>query len=135
MSKRGKTRYRYAIGFLVSFALSLSLLFLRGYFAIGDTALRYKALSDAFCVVGSALVMIGVLFRIEREGVFDTLSFALARLLRGLTFSGGCAPLSFQDYRRRKREERESGSVKLYFALGGVFVALAIFFTVLFYAT
>lgn len=93
---------------------------------------RYRMLSDAFTVPGVLLLMLGCLCRIGDLGALDGVAYALTVAFRSLTrFDRGVAE-SYGDFVARKRERRKKGYGFLLLS-GGVTLAVAVVFLILFY--
>ena len=95
---------------------------------------RWRILCDAFTIPGLTLIMVGFLVMIANEGFFDMFSYAASKavgmFLPGRGFSD--KDEKYYDYLQRKRENRVHGFGFL-FVVGGVCLALALLFMMLFY--
>lgn len=95
---------------------------------------RWRILCDAFTIPGLTLIMVGFLVMIANEGFFDMLSYAASKavgmFLPGRGFSE--KDEKYYDYVQRKKEKRATGFGFL-FVVGGVCMALAMIFLLLFY--
>lgn len=95
---------------------------------------RWRILCDAFTIPGLTYIMIGFLMMIANQGFFDMLSYAFSKavgmFMPGKGFSDDGE--KFYDYVQRKRENRITGYGFL-FVIGGVLMAFAMLFMMLFY--
>ena len=94
---------------------------------------KYRMLSDAFTVPGILLLMFGCLVWVSNLGVLDGIAYAVNFAFRALIPGGRCRDEKYADYVERKRKNRMKGYGFL-FVSGGVTVALAIVFMILFYS-
>ena len=95
---------------------------------------QYRILCDAFTVPGLVLILVGVLIWIAGTGTLDGLTYVLNGLKRMLIPGAGLEKGErFGDYVERKRQKRASGYGFL-FVVGGVCMAIALVFMVLFYS-
>ena len=94
----------------------------------------WRTLCDAFTIPGLTLIMVGFLLMVANEGFFDMLGYAFSKaagiFLPGRGFSEDGE--KYYDYVQRKREKRATGFGFL-FVVGGVCMALALLFLILFY--
>lgn len=123
------------LGVSLAFGLTSSHLYCSNYHLLSaGTADRYRILCDAFTIPGVILLMVGLLVWISTTGMFDSLGFAFswlgARLIPGLALRRN---EKYYDYVTRKRGNRAKGYRFLYI-VGGVFLAVAIVFFILFYS-
>ena len=134
MSNRAK-------GNLVKYGLSTgAALLMIGYYCSSRNLMlesvmeRWRILCDAFTIPGLTLIMVGFLVMIANEGFFDMLSYAASKavgmFLPGRGFSE--KDEKYYDYVQRKKEKRATGFGFL-FVVGGVCMALAMIFLLLFY--
>lgn len=93
----------------------------------------YRMLSDAFTVPGMLLLMAGCLVWISNLGALDGLAYAVSFAFRSLIPGGRYKDEKYADYVERHREKRIKGYGFLFVA-GGVTMALAIVFLLLFYS-
>lgn len=93
---------------------------------------QYRMLSDAFTVPGIILLMAGCLIWISNTGVLDGLGYVVSFAIRGLIPGGRYRDEKYADYVERQRENRIKGYSFLFVA-GGVTMAVAIVFMILFY--
>ena len=93
---------------------------------------RWRILCDAFTIPGLTYVMIGFLMMIANEGFFDMLGYACGKamdlFIPGRKYDGE----KYYEYVQRKRENRSKGYGFL-FVVGGILMALAVVFLMLFY--
>ena len=134
MSNRAK-------GNLVKYGLSTgAALLMIGYYCSSRNLVlesvmeRWRILCDAFTIPGLTYILVGLLLLIANEGFFDMFSYAASKavglFLPGRGFSE--KDEKYFDYVQRKREKRPSGFGFL-FVVGGVLMAFALVFMLLFY--
>ena len=94
---------------------------------------KYRMLSDAFTVPGILLLMFGCLIWISNLGALDGLAYAVSFAIRSLIPGARYKDEKYGDYVERKQENRVKGYGFL-FVSGGVTMAVAIVFMILFYS-
>lgn len=94
---------------------------------------KYRMLSDAFTVPGILLLMFGCLIWISNLGALDGLAYAVSFAIRSLIPGARYKDEKYGDYVERKRENRVKGYGFLFIS-GGVTMAVAIVFMILFYS-
>ena len=136
MSERTK---RFLIHFLVALAAgsALAILYLsvRRFFVGGlETQERIRYLADAFTIPGVTLTLSGLLVWCTRKGAFDGLTFSVGLFFRTIFRPGTMTKQKYPDYVAEKREKRKEkpGYAYLY-AAGGLFLAVAVVFLLLYY--
>ena len=130
MSRKVNTRYWVSaafVGFMAWLYISLR------DFAGAKPADKYRLLSDAFAVPGLLLLLFGCLFWVSNLGALDGIAYAVYFAFRSLIPGGRNKDEKYADYVERKRKNRVKGYGFL-FVSGGVTMALAIVFMVLFYS-
>ena len=93
---------------------------------------KYRTLCDAFTIPGLLALCVGVLIWASNDGFFYGLSYCLNVAWRALIPGARYKHERYYDYVTRKKEKRMSGYGFL-FLCGGVCMAIAIVFMVLFY--
>ena len=93
---------------------------------------RYRTLCDAFTIPGLLCLCVGVLIWVSNDGFFYGLSYCLNVAWRALIPGARQRVERYYDYVTRKKEKRITGFGFL-FLVGGVCMAIAIVFMVLFY--
>ncbi len=93
---------------------------------------KYRMLSDAFTVPGMLLLMFGCLIWVSDLGALDGIAYALTFAFRSLIPGGRHKDEKYADYVERKRKKKAKGYGFL-FASGGVTMAAAVVFMILFY--
>lgn len=95
---------------------------------------QYRIWCDAFTIPGLLLVLAGCLVWISNKGALDGISYAVRGLFRVFIPGAGLRQNmeSYYDYLKRKEEKRIKGYGFL-FAVGGVCLAAAAVFMILFY--
>lgn len=92
------------------------------------------ALSDGFFIIGVLLGGVGCLTWISSTGFFDMLTYGFHSLKSMIMpFRAPKKPKPFYDY-KLEREERRKKPLNMPLILGVVYIALALVFTMLFYA-
>ena len=102
-------------------------------FAGGALVDRYLILCDAFTIPGLMLLLVGCLIWVSNMGALDGIAYAINFCVRSLN-PGARHGMDekFGDYVARKREKRLKGYGFLFIS-GGVTMAVAIVFMILFY--
>lgn len=93
---------------------------------------KYRTLCDAFTIPGLLCLCVGVLIWVSNDGFFYGLSYCLNVAWRALIPGARQRVERYYDYVTRKKEKRITGFGFL-FLVGGVCMAIAILFMVLFY--
>ena len=93
---------------------------------------KYRTLCDGFTIPGLLCLCVGVLIWASNDGFFHGLSYCLNVAWRALIPGGRYKHERYYDYVIRKKEKRIPGYGFL-FLCGGVCMAIAIVFLVLFY--
>ncbi|MBQ3529188.1 MAG: DUF3899 domain-containing protein [Oscillospiraceae bacterium] len=93
---------------------------------------KYRTLCDAFTIPGLLCLCVGVLIWASNDGFFYGLSYCLNVAWRALIPGARYKTERYYDYVTRKKEKRIPGYGFL-FLVGGVCMAVAIVFLVLFY--
>ena len=132
MSRIKSIIIKYAICLGVAGIIVWLTLMLRDFSAIADSALRMKALADAFTIPGVVFLMVGVLVWVSTTGFFDFLGYALGNFGRALIPMSKKPHQSFYDYKVSRMEKRAAG-YSCIFVTGALLVAVATIFTILFY--
>ena len=132
MSKQGKTRIA-KYGGAAAFAGLMAWLYISLRDFDGAKLVdKYRMLSDAFTVPGILLLMFGCLVWISNLGALDGLAYAVNFAIRSLIPGGRYKDEKYADYVERKRENRVKGYGFLFIS-GGMTMAVAIVFMILFY--
>lgn len=93
---------------------------------------QYRWISDAFAIPGILLLMFGCLIRIRSLGALDGLAYGLRFAVRSLIPGTRYQMETYGDYVERKGQRRIRG-YGVFFVSGGVTVAVAVAFMLLFY--
>lgn len=101
-------------------------------FAAQELMEKYRILCDAFTVPGLLLLMFGLLLVISNEGAFDGIGYALSVAWKALIPGGRTKMEKYFDYVERRRSKKVKG-IGFLFVVGGVCMAAALVFMVLFY--
>ncbi|MGN0999666.1 MAG: DUF3899 domain-containing protein [Faecousia sp.] len=102
-------------------------------FAGAELVDKFRYLADAFTVPGVLLVMAGALVWASNQGAMDGLGYSVGNAVRSLIPGGRAKPdETYADYVERKRANRVKGYGFLFLS-GGIAVAIALVFMVLFY--
>lgn len=132
MSKKAKTNLlKYGISITVCIALSLFYVCVRDFFA-QDLAGKYRILCDAFTVPGVLALLSGALIAVTNRGALDGITYATTHAFMTLFPGGRLRTEKYYDYVQRKREKRIK-SYGFLFVVGGIWMALALIFMILFY--
>lgn len=125
---------QYGAAALVGGLMAYGVASFQGYGQAQSAAEQYRILADAFTIPGLFMILIGALIWVADLGTFDSLSYSLTYAVRRLFFLGGTKPEKFYDYKERKKEKRKQRrSYRFLFVVGGVFMAVAVLFILLFY--
>ncbi len=93
---------------------------------------KYRVLCDAFTIPGILCLCVGALLWVSNDGFFYGLGYCLEIAWKALIPGLRRKAERYYDYVTRKREKKVTGYGFL-FAWGGVCMALAIVFMILFY--
>jgi hypothetical protein len=111
---------------------TVSMLISLGFSFTNDLIDIYSNLAAAFTVPGLLAVLIGALVWVSTTGFFDTLTFGVSILFKGLLpFKKGERFERFYDYKARKDEKRLTGYGFIVIS-GAIFLVIGIIFTALF---
>ena len=122
---------KYGITGAVCLALAAVYCLTRDFMALGLVA-KFRILCDAFTVPGILCLCVGALLWVSNDGFFYGLSYCLEIAWRALLPGGRRKMERYYDYVTRKKEKKITGYGFL-FVCGGVCMAVAIVFMVLFY--
>ena len=132
MSERLKTNLlKYGITGAVCLGLAALYCGLRGLGGMTG-AEKYRVLCDGFTIPGLIALCVGALLWVSNDGFFYGLSYCLHVAWRALLPGGRQKTERYYDYVTRKKEKKVSGYGFL-FICGGVCMAIAIVFLILFY--
>lgn len=93
---------------------------------------QYRILCDAFTIPGVLAIMFAFLLAISNEGFFLGLSYAVGVAMKALIPGGRLKIEKYYDYVERRKGKKVTGYGFL-FLVGGVCLAAAVVFMVLFY--
>ncbi len=93
---------------------------------------RYRTLCDAFTVPGILAMCVGALLWVSNDGFFCGLGYCLDVTWKSLVPGGRKKIEKYYDYVQRKKDKKVKGFGFL-FVCGGVCLAVALVFLVLFY--
>ncbi len=123
---------KYLFTILAASAASAIILMINGFGDADTLQERYRLLANAFTSPGVILIMIGILVLISREGTFDMLGYGITKAFYRFSQRSDRAFESFYDYKQRQIA-KEKGSVVPFFAVGALFTAVAVLFTLLYH--
>ena len=126
-----KILLKYGITGAVCLALGAVYCLSRDFMTLSLVA-KFRLLCDAFTIPGILCLGVGALLWVSNDGFFYGLSYCLEIAWRALLPGGRQKMERYYDYVTRKREKKITGYGFL-FICGGVCMALAIIFMVLFY--
>lgn len=127
-----KLLWKYLICFGIMGIFTAGMLISLGFSFTNDLIDIYSNLADAFTVPGLLMVLVGALVWVSTTGFFDTLTFGVSILFKGLLpFKKGERFERFYDYKARKDEKRLTGYGFIVIS-GAIFLVIGIIFTVLF---
>ncbi len=132
MSKRLRTRLlKYGITSAVYLAFVLLYCNAKD-FAILETVEKYRVLCDAFTVPGLMSILSGLLGVISNEGAFEGIGYAMRLAVRAMLPGGRYKSEKYSDYVEERRGKKITGFGFL-FICGGIAMAIALVFLMLFY--
>lgn len=132
MSKKCKANLlKYGITGAVCIGLAALYCGLRD-FADLSTVARYRALCDGFTIPGVVTLCVGALLWVSNDGFFYGLGYCLDIARKALIPGGRRKMEKYYDYVERHRQKRVTGYGFL-FVCGGVCMAVAMVFLILFY--
>lgn len=133
MSAAAKTRLlKYGLTGLAAAGMVILYVNLRE-FATLPLVEKYLVLCDGFTIPGLVLVMVGLLIWLTNLGALDGISYAVGYAFKMLVPGYKDKQETYGDYVARKREKRVTGYGFL-FVVGGICLAAALVFMVLFYS-
>lgn len=134
MSRSVKNLLKYGLTTMVGGLMVWAVLNLHGYVNAVETSERLRILADAFTIPGTVITLFGVLVILSNEGAFEGVSYILGYTFRMLIPGrAGERPQKYADYVLQRREKGKVTGFGFLFVVGGVFLLLAILFTVLFF--
>lgn len=126
---------KYLSGFMIGGVMSCLVMSNYGFSAAQTSAERYKILCDAFTVPGVLILAVGALVWLSAQGATDSITYLIGGIFKRLIPIGRWKEERFEkyyDFVERKRAKRPKG-YGFIFVIGGVFMAIAIVFMILFY--
>lgn len=137
-AKKGddKSKNGVIIAYSVNAGVGAALFFLIGYLqglfkGLSGSAL-YMCLSDSFFVSGFMLAGFGILFKIAAGGFLDGIGYGLKRMALSLIPGARVKKEeTYAEYKDRKEKSRKHASITATLVVGGVFIALAGVFLIL----
>lgn len=93
---------------------------------------QYRILCDAFTIPGLVAIMLGFLLAISNDGLFLGLTYSLNMAIRALIPGGRWRIQKYADYVAERKGKKVTGFGFL-FVLGGICMAAALVFMILFY--
>lgn len=132
MSKRLKAGLlKYGISALVCGAMAWYYVSLRS-FSTQSPMEQYRILCDAFTIPGVIAVMLGFLMMVANDGFFLGLSYCVGVAWKALLPGGRLKIQRYGDYVAERKGKKVKGFGFL-FVVGGICLAAALVFLVLFY--
>ena len=132
MSKNVQTRLlKYGITGGICLCLAVLYCVVRDFNQL-TLAEKYRTLCDAFTIPGLLSLCVGVLLWASNDGVFYGLGYCLNVARKALIPGGRRKMEKYYDYVMRHKEKTVTGYGVL-FVCGGVYMAVAMVFLVLFY--
>lgn len=116
----------------VGIVVSVTELFVLGFFDVETLPEKYKILSDVFYIPGALMLCIGGLLWVSTTGFFDIFAFGFKKLYERITLSRENEFQKFYDYKETKVEKGRMKGFSFLFCTGGVFIFVAIIFDLLF---
>ena len=130
MSAKGRKLCRTA---LIGLAMGIAVFAARGGFAPADTAALLMALCDGCFVSGALILCAGALVFSADGGTFDMLRYGVTKALKVMQSEEKQKkyPRTYYDY-KQKRHAREKAKLSHFFWVGGVLLAMALVFFLLY---
>lgn len=122
---------KHGITVAVCLALGAAYCLTRDFESLALVA-KYRLLCDAFTIPGVLCLCIGALIWVSNDGFFYGLGYCLQIAWKALIPGGRRKTEKYYDYVARKKEKKITGYGFLFF-WGGVCMAIAIVFMILFY--
>ena len=135
MSKEQKTKLiKYLTSFLLGGGIVYLYLSLRE-FPAADAKENYRMIADATTVPGMLYIMSGALAWASSLGALDGISYALRNAFRALIPGARLREdEKYADYVEKRREKaKKSSGYGFLFITGAVFMAVSLFFILMFY--
>lgn len=133
MNRKFKNLLKYGITAAIGLLMVTLTVDLHGYAAADSTQEKIRILADAFTIPGVVILLIGVLVRISNEGMFDGLLYVFSYAAKILIPGADKTHERYVDYVARKREKGPAKGFGFLFVVGGIFLAVSVVFTVLFF--
>lgn len=133
MNRKLKNLLKYGITASIGLLMVTLTVDLHGYAAAENTQEKIRILADAFTIPGVVIILFGVLVMIANEGMFDGLTYVFSYAAKMLIPGMDKTHERYADYVTRKREKGPMKGFGFLFVVGGIFLAVSILFTVLFF--
>ena len=133
MSDRAKNFLKYSITAMIGAVFASLVIELHAYADAEAWSERFRILSDACTIPGVVILGIGALVMISNEGFFNGISYAVQYAVSMLIPGSNKKYEKYGDYVERKQEKGPIRGIAFLFVVGGVYLALGVLFTVLFY--
>lgn len=132
---RKKLIRKYVICFAVGAAIAALYMTTGGFWTAQAAGERYRILCDAFSIPGVLLLGSGLLTWAAGQGTFDGMSYSCGLFFKVINPFKKFEREEYHDYVERKRDGRRAKGSRLYlYVTGGIFLAAAGVFLLLFYA-
>ena len=129
-----KNLIKFGVATLIGALLAYVVTVMQGYNEAEEFVVRLRILADAFTIPGVIITLSGVLVWVVGEGAFDGLTYSLSWAFRALIpFGRSGKQERYYDYVERRRQRGKLHGYSFLFIVGGVFMAISVFFIVLFY--
>lgn len=133
MSKRIRHLLTYGITALVGLLMLFLTLELQDFAQVTDTQEKLRILADAFTVPGVTISLFGVLVIIANDGMFYGITYVFSYAFKMLIPGADKHHERYGDYVARKSASGKVSGFGFLFAVGGVFLLVAVVLTVLYY--
>lgn len=130
-SVRGKV-IKYGISSAFCLVLAAVYVGLRD-FQLQTNMEKYRILCDAFTIPGLVLVMVGALMAVSNEGALYGLGYVVSYAVKILVPGKRHEHERYYEYVQRKKEQGQVKGYGFLFVVGGISLAIAIVFMILFY--
>lgn len=133
MNRAVKNLLKYGITAAVGLLMVALTVDLHGYADAADTQTKVRILADAFTIPGVTITLFAVLVMISNEGLFWGVSYVFSYAVKMLLPGGDKTHERYGDYVARKHDGGPVRGFGFLFIVGGIFLAVAVILTVVFY--
>ena len=129
-----KKAIEYALTFAVCAVIAVAVVFLRGVLDADNAREIMRCLSDGFFVAGVISLACGGFAFAGNKGILDAFAYTIRKIWVSLHRKEyrDSHKMTYEEYKDKKA--KKSKPIAYFFVVGGVFVAIGVVFTILFYA-